>query len=300
MNSFTFLTNNPPLAVVSTYHLGSSESDVVIRHPPCGVAGPAAAPDIISPTRRLPDARKDQWSVDIQREALGQQRRRSPVHRLQYQPPRSQLLQQHAARRARARSIHGVPPRCSGVAGSSRTICIADYDAVTFGLRQRMHKGLQVDGHYTWSRTRDISTHSNGGGQTMDNYDIWRDYADRRSGMSRHRPVAMLSLRHSVPEDLVAAGSEISRGGLAGLRRDYDPERRARQRHCSAPIAPTSASRGSSGPTGRAGPGAELCLPIRIRRCDQLMNCYDASALRCRRSSRSATRRATFCAVRNS
>jgi hypothetical protein len=33
-----------------------------------------------------------------------------------------------------------------------------------------------VDAHYTWSRTRDIATHSNGGGQTMDNYDIARDY----------------------------------------------------------------------------------------------------------------------------
>ena len=53
---------------------------------------------------------------------------------------------------------------------------VADYDAVTFGLRQRMRKGFQADAHYTWSRTRDMSTHSNGGGQTMDNYDIWRDY----------------------------------------------------------------------------------------------------------------------------
>jgi hypothetical protein len=43
-------------------------------------------------------------------------------------------------------------------------------------LRKRMSRGLQVDAHYTWSRTRDMATHSNGGGATMDNYDIWRDY----------------------------------------------------------------------------------------------------------------------------
>ena len=53
---------------------------------------------------------------------------------------------------------------------------IADYDAVSIILRQRMSHGLQGDMHYTWSRTRDMGTHSNGGGQTMDNYDIWRDY----------------------------------------------------------------------------------------------------------------------------
>jgi hypothetical protein len=39
-----------------------------------------------------------------------------------------------------------------------------------------MSRGLQADAHYTWSRTRDMATHSNGGGATMDNYDIWRDY----------------------------------------------------------------------------------------------------------------------------
>ena len=52
----------------------------------------------------------------------------------------------------------------------------ADYDAVSLILRKRMSHGIQADLHYTWSRTRDMSTHSNGGGQTMNNYDIWADY----------------------------------------------------------------------------------------------------------------------------
>ena len=49
---------------------------------------------------------------------------------------------------------------------------IADYDAVSFIFRKRYSHGLQADAHYTWSRTRDMATHSNGGGTTMDNYDI--------------------------------------------------------------------------------------------------------------------------------
>ena len=69
---------------------------------------------------------------------------------------------------------------------------IADYDAVTVGLRQRTYKGLQADAHYTWSRTRDMSTHSNGGGQTMDNYDIWRDYGPAGWDIP-HRFVAAIS-----------------------------------------------------------------------------------------------------------
>jgi hypothetical protein len=47
---------------------------------------------------------------------------------------------------------------------------------VTLALRQRMSRGLQFDLHYTWSRTRDMATHSNGGGATMDNYDVEKDY----------------------------------------------------------------------------------------------------------------------------
>ena len=33
MNSFTFLTNNPPIAAVSTFTLGSGEPHAVVREP---------------------------------------------------------------------------------------------------------------------------------------------------------------------------------------------------------------------------------------------------------------------------
>jgi len=39
-----------------------------------------------------------------------------------------------------------------------------------------MSHGLQADAHYTWSRTRDMATHSNGGGTILNDYDIWSDY----------------------------------------------------------------------------------------------------------------------------
>jgi hypothetical protein len=53
---------------------------------------------------------------------------------------------------------------------------ISNYDAVSLILRKRMRGGLQADAHYTWSKTRDMGTHSNGGGQTMNNYDPGADY----------------------------------------------------------------------------------------------------------------------------
>ena len=95
MNSFTFLTNNPPLAVVSTYTNDLTNPTLSFDHP-LGVAGPAAAPDMISPTRNLPNARKDQWSFDVQRELWASGAVDIQYLGLQHEPPGSQLLQQHA------------------------------------------------------------------------------------------------------------------------------------------------------------------------------------------------------------
>src|SRR3954470_18970839 len=67
MNSFTFLTNNPPLAAASTYTSDPANPTLSFAAP---TGGPVTVvtPDIISPTRTLPNARKDQWSLDVQRE----------------------------------------------------------------------------------------------------------------------------------------------------------------------------------------------------------------------------------------
>ena len=67
MNSFTFLTNNPPIAAVTTYTSDPANPSLSFDNP-TGVAGPITRPDMISPTRELPNARKDQWSFDVQHE----------------------------------------------------------------------------------------------------------------------------------------------------------------------------------------------------------------------------------------
>jgi hypothetical protein len=174
MNSFTFLTNNPPLAAVSTFTSDPANPTLSFDHP-TGVAGPAAAPDMISPTRNLPNARKDQWSFDVQRELSA-----TTALDVQYVGSNTSHLDRSFFNNTPQPGPGAVDPRRPTSRFRSRRIIqndlIADYDAVSFIVRQRMSHGLQADAHYTWSRTRDMATHSNGGGQTMDNYDIWRDY----------------------------------------------------------------------------------------------------------------------------
>jgi hypothetical protein len=174
MNSFTFLTNNPPLAAASTYTSDPANPTLSFAQP---TGGPVTVviPDMISPTRVLPNARKDQWSFDIQRELTS-----GMALDLEYVGSHTQHLDRSFFNNTPQPGPGAVDPRRPSQRFKSRRIIqndlIADYDAVSIILRKRMRNGLQADAHYTWSKTRDMATHSNGGGQTMNNYDIQADY----------------------------------------------------------------------------------------------------------------------------
>jgi Carboxypeptidase regulatory-like domain len=174
MNTFTFLTNNPPLAPVTTY-VSDPNNPTLSFDNPSGVLGPVARPDMISPTRELPSARKTQWSFDVQRELWS-----GAMAELQYVGSDTSNLDRSFFNNTPQPGAGAVDPRRPSQKFRSRRIIAndlrADYDAVSLILRQRMTHGLQFDLHYTWSRTRDMATHSNGGGAVMNNYDIDADY----------------------------------------------------------------------------------------------------------------------------
>jgi hypothetical protein len=174
MNTFTFLTNNPPLAAEFTFNSPTTNPNLSFESP-FGVVGPGGPPNVTSPTRVLPNARKDQWSFDIQRELW-----RGTVLDVQYVGSNTENLDRSFFNNRPQPGPGDIDPRRPNRLFRELRIItndlIADYDAVSIILRKRMSFGLQADAHYTWSRTRDMATHSNGGGTTMDQYDIWRDY----------------------------------------------------------------------------------------------------------------------------
>jgi len=278
MNSFTFLTNNPPLAAVSTFTNDSANPTLSFTSP-TGVAGPAVTPDMISPTRDLPNARKDQWSFDVQRELST-----TTALDLQYVGSNTSHLDRSFFNNTPQPGPGPVDPRRPSQRFKSRRMIqndlIADYDAVSIILRWRMSHGLQGDMHYTWSRTRDMATHSNGGGQTMDNYDIWRDYGPAIWDIP-HRFVA--SYIYDVPflKDssqpilkYVVAGWQV--GGITTIQ-------------SGSPVNITlSTDRANIGITGQqrpdlVGPAPKLnCQPNSAGTTPvallELINCYDAAA----------------------
>jgi hypothetical protein len=272
MNSFTFLTNNPPIAAVATFSSDPANPTLSFDQP-FGAVGPGGPPDMISPTRQLPNARKDQWSADLQRELWS-----GAALDVQYVGSNTSHLDRSFFNNTPQPGPGPVDPRRPSQRFRSRRIIqndlIADYDAVSVILRKRMSRGLQADVHYTWSRTRDMSTHSNGGGQTMNNYDIWADYGAANWDVP-HRFVAnyiydvpfLKSSPHAVLK-YVVAGWQI--GGVTTIQ-------------SGTPINVTiAADRANIGITGLQRP--DLVGPVPELDCQEsptsrdLINCFDPSA----------------------
>ena len=86
MNTFTFLTNNPPLAPRFTYNNDTANPTLTLSQP-TGVVATTSPPDITTPNRHLPNAWKNQWSFDIQHELW-----RSTVVEVQYLASRTKNL----------------------------------------------------------------------------------------------------------------------------------------------------------------------------------------------------------------
>jgi len=228
---------------------------------------------MISPTRNLPNARKDQWSFDVQRE-LGA----GTALDLQYVGSNTSHLDRSFFNNTPQPGPGPVDPRRPSQRFRSRRIIqndlIADYDAVSVILRKRMSHGLQADAHYTWSRTFDMATHSNGGGQTMNNYDIWADYGPANWD-TPHRFVA--SYIYDVPFlkassnpvlKYVVAGWQV--GGVSTIQ-------------SGTPVNVTiAADRANIGISGQQRPDLIGSVPALNCQTNQatleLINCFDASA----------------------
>jgi outer membrane receptor protein involved in Fe transport len=175
LTTFTFLTNNPPLAAEFLF-VSDPSSPTLSLESPFGVVGPGGPPNITSPNRHLPNARKNQWSFDIQRELWT-----GTMLDLQYVGSRTRNLDRSFFNNTPQPGPGPVDPRRPRQ--DFRVIRIVEgdlvnnYDAISVILRRRMSRGLQTNAHYTWSRTRDMGDNLSLGQASISNpYDIWADY----------------------------------------------------------------------------------------------------------------------------
>ena len=148
MNSFTFLTNNPPLAAASTYDVGSGNPTLSFDQP----TG-ASARSVCRTSFRRRGIFRTPGRISGASTCSGSSGRRRWICSTSA-PTRA--LDRSFFNNTPAPGAGAVDPRRPTSAFRSRRVIqndlIADYDAVTFICGSAYH-GLQADAHYTWSRT---------------------------------------------------------------------------------------------------------------------------------------------------
>ena len=228
MNSFTFLTNNPPIAAEFTFS-NSPTNPTLSFDQPFGVVGPGGPPNMITPNRHLPNARKNQWSADLQHE-IGA----SVVLELQYLASRTENLDRSF--------FNNTPlPGAGGIdAASSEPVVPRDpHDRQRPDRRLRLADGRRAAPHgRRVPRQRALHLVED----ARHGHPLQRRRPDREQlrHLQRLRPGQLgraapargeLRVGHAVLQGLRQRPAEGPAGWLAGGRGVDDPERHAAQRH---------------------------------------------------------------------
>ena len=211
-NSFTFLSNNPPFSVVTTYNASAGNPTLSLTSPtPSSALGKASLANVVSPNPNLPSAYMNQWSFDVQ-QALW----RNAAFEAGY-------LGSQTVHLDRSFYVNTPLPGPGAIAArrpnqNFAAIRIiqndedANYQGLSLTLRQRLSHGLTLLSSYTWSHTLDVSGDSNNGGAPMNPFNWRADYGNSNWDV-RHRFVT--SFTYDLPF-LRGASNPLVREALAG------------------------------------------------------------------------------------
>jgi len=214
-NTFTFLSNNPPFSIVTTYNASSGVPTLSLNNPTpstaVGAAPPANTISVISPNPDLPSAYMNQWSFDVQQGLW-----HNAALEVGY-------LGSHSLHLDRSYFDNTPLPGPGSITlrrpnqnfGQIRIIQndeIANYQGMSATLRQRFSHGISALASYTWSHTLDVTTDSNGGGAPMNPYNWRADYGNANWDI-RHRFIG--SFTYELPF-FKAASNGFLRQSLGG------------------------------------------------------------------------------------
>lgn len=195
-NTFTFLSNNPPLSLTSTFNVPVNTAPTLSLANPTGGLSPASAPpSIISPNPNLPTAYMNQWSFDIQQGLW-----KSAALDIQYLGSHALHLDRNFQANRPFPGPGQIQPRRPNPAFADVRIIqndvISNHEGISFALRQRFSRGLTALASYTWAHDLDVSSDSNGGGTPLNPYDWRYDYGNANWDI-RHRFVG--SFTYEIP-----------------------------------------------------------------------------------------------------
>jgi hypothetical protein len=176
LNSYTLATTNPPFSTIFTYNSPPASPTLSLSNPtPESAQGAVPKPNAFTLNPNLPAATMNQWSFSVERGLW-----RNAGLDLQYQGSRTTHLD---------RSFYNNQPlpgdgdidarRPNQLFRQIRTVqndMISTYQAMSIVFRQQFVHGTTALLSYTWSKTLDVSTDSNGGGAPMDPLNWRLDY----------------------------------------------------------------------------------------------------------------------------
>jgi hypothetical protein len=214
-NTFTFLSNNPPFSIVSSFGTASGVPNLSLNNP--SATSPNAAPAansiaVISPNWNLPTERMNQWSFDVQQGLW-----KNAALEVGYLGSHSYHLDRsyfdNTPLPGPGSSINNRRP--NQLFGNIRIIQndeIGNYDGLSATVRQRTWHGATFLASYTWSHTLDVTTDSNGGGAPMNPYSWRSDYGNSNWDI-RHRFIS--SFTYDLPF-LKTSSNMVARNVVAG------------------------------------------------------------------------------------
>jgi hypothetical protein len=176
LNSYTLATTNPPFATIFSYNSDPTTPTLSFANPtPAAAQGALPKPNAFTLNPNLPVARMNQWSFSAEH-ALW----RNAGVELQYLGSRTTHLDRSFFNNTPAPGPGNVDARRPNqLFRSIRTIqndMVATYESASIVMRQQFFRGATALVSYTWSKTLDVTTDSNGGGSPMDAYNWKADY----------------------------------------------------------------------------------------------------------------------------
>jgi hypothetical protein len=211
-NTYTLATTNPPFSTILTFNNSLTNPTLSLANPtPPSPPGAPTRVNAFHISPYLPNATMNQWSFGIERGLW-----RSAGIALEY-------LGSHQYHLDRSFFLN-TPRPGPGVINDRRpnprflvirqitNDLVANYQGLSLVFRQQGYKGLTVLGSYTWAKTLDVSTDSNGGSNVMDPFNWRLDYG-RANWDLRHRAVA--SFNYELPW-LRTSPNAVLRAALGG------------------------------------------------------------------------------------
>jgi hypothetical protein len=197
-NTFTFLSNNPPFSIVTTFNSAGTNL-VNLANPTPAALGKTTAlssASIITPNPKLPSAYLNQWSFDVEQSVWN-----NAALDVSY-------LGSHSTHLDRSYYVNTPAPGSAASVASRRPNPLfgdirqiqndedANYNGLTVVLRQRLNHGFSMLASYTWSHNLDVGSDSNNGGAPQNPYNWHADYGNANWDV-RHRFVA--SFNYALP-----------------------------------------------------------------------------------------------------